>query len=318
MSDDADVRVDAVPRALNGVDAAAAASGAPAFPLPLSTPPRRRASRRHTLAILGTAVAATLLAVLAGTSQASTVTAVTRPAVTPPLAQLRSVHDDAAGVLTRLARTAAAAPPATSTTIDYQTWNLDLVTDPAQTAAAQFIQPREVTVARGGATVSVVARAGTPFADTGAVVIPASAHPAGQIIAQYTMEDPVPEPPESSAKWAAYLARTFGVDASAPAGEILMQVPTILDSWRLDAAQTSAMLTFLSTAHSLEVAGSGRDRLGRRGTVLVGPSADGQHQARATIEDRTGRVLAVEVVYTGGTRADLSSPCVTSYTAWRY
>ncbi|WP_417562128.1 hypothetical protein [Microbacterium sp.] len=317
--DDVDARTDApvattavsVVPVVPVVDASTAAAGA--YPPSRPTGDRRRASR-HVMAILGTAVVATMLAAFAGTSQAPT-TAPAAAAVTPPLARLQVVHDDAGAVLTRLARTAATAAPAATSTISYQTWTLGAEAVPG--SSDQFIQPTDVSVDERGGVVAVTARAGTPYAHTGVRVIPASAHPVGQLLEQYTSANPVPAPPSRADQWAPYLADTFGADAATPAGDVLRHLPRVLDYHRLDGAQTSALLTYLSTSPSLAVAGTGKDRLGRRGIVITGSAHDGQYQARATVDTVTGRILCIEVVYTGTARSDIPSPSVTEYTAWK-
>lgn len=278
---------------------------------------RRRTARRRRVGWLGGAAAAALTAIVV---TVSLVAVPSRPsfAATPPMPQFSHVDGAASPLLEGLAARAATQPDTTSAgphTVSYQSWTLSGELDDNGKPAATYIQPQQVTVTHGNPDATVIISAGVPYYGDGAAVPHASTAP-GTVISEYTTPVPIPSPPTEPGDWAGYLDDAFGIGSNPAAGDILLQLPSILDFWTLTPAQNNALLQYLSTRPDLTVAGSTSDRLDRHGLAFHSSPLRDDWQPTVIIDPDTGRILAVDVLYVGQTRTDIPSPSVIEYTTW--
>jgi hypothetical protein len=277
----------------------------------------RRTRRSHRLAWAVSAAAAVLaIGVVGGTLVAVTPRA--SYAATPAMPQFTHVDGAAAPLLEGLANRAANSAPTASPEdpIKYQTWILSTDVGADGKILNQVVQPQEVTVTPGSPEAHVVIIAGKPYAPDGAVAPDAGVDP-GTVLSEYSVAAPLSAPPRDASSWPNYLEVGLGIPNNAPASDVLLNLPGLLDFWSLDPAQSAALLTYLASLPDLDVAGSTTDRLGRAGIAFHGPAVRDGWQPAIVISPESGRVLAIETLWVGSTRTDVPSPSVIEYTLWK-
>lgn len=279
-------------------------------PLPLHPTARVTTHRWWTAA-----AAAAVVAALAMTVSVLSLTPRPSYAATPPVPQYGHVTGAAAPLLEGLAaRTRRQPDTSASAPVRYEAWSLSTDIN-ADDAAGSYIQPQDTTVIPAGADVTVTVRAGRPYDGTGAAVTTGGNQP-GALVSEYTTT-PITAPPTTVAEWPAYLTNTLGLDPNPPAGEVLLQLSSILHFWTLTPAQNGALLDYLATLPDLHVAGSSTDRLGRTGIAFDTETVRDDWQPTLLIDAETGRILAEQTLYVGTDRTDIASPSVIDYTLWK-
>lgn len=283
-----------------------------------ASPQRKKASRhRWPLPLAAASVTAFLAVALASFGIDNTI-----DAATPHRLDIDPIDADTAQLLTDAAHNAAertTAPDSPNEPVSYQAWARNLGFDEEDGLHSPLAPSQRVSVTHDGHEASVTTRVPVPL-DPDEAGSPESTPGAGarEVVTEHVVPVPTPEPPRTPNAWAAFLERHAEVSPQAAAGEVLKNLPLILNFWALDPGQESALIEHLSTLEDIEAAGSTTDRLGRDAIVFVASpdSTDWQHKLLVGRND--GRILAVETLYVGSSRADLPSPAVTEYTVWEH
>ena len=288
-------------------------------------PPKRRPRWLASSRILGLAavlvlvVSATLLWPTAGQSAL----AAPPPLVIEPIASNGADELDALATAAATSQQFSNVPaPGEEVTIRMQTWvmhmqEVDGDLDPELTVVSP---ENTVTSLRPDGSRSAVATAGIPSDAAGKVastkVAPGTVlwtleHGPGEY--QRLFDEPAPR---DSEQMGPFLSLATGVDVTQDASSAFLAVGSLLTEQKLDAVQTSALIEFLGTLPDYKVAGTATDRLDRPALVLTAVRPGDQYTDYLLLDRVSGAVLAIESVYTGDTRSDLSSPIVMSYSAW--
>ncbi|GAB3617559.1 hypothetical protein GCM10027416_21160 [Okibacterium endophyticum] len=242
-------------------------------------------------------------------------------AATPKPLHTTAVSKSAAEVAGELSqvRTNARDTVEATGTLRLSEWSLhSYVNDKGEIESSDIVpQWRELTFGTDG-TIRLRITAGEPFAGQNSATLPEP----GTVLEDTTYDDTNPfdlsdtyetEPPTDPTLVGDYLSMTLGTEDPATA-EYFDAITGLLSNRFLTAEQEAALLGFIATLPDIEIDGSTTDRLGRSGVVLRATTGDYAHLL--VLSPETGKFLAAETVYIGSSRADLSAPAVTSYTAW--
>lgn len=120
-------------------------------------------------------------------------------------------------------------------------------------------------------------------------------------------------PPNTSAEVGQYLI-DFSGNSSLTASQTIREIGNVATSLPLSPGQEAALLEHLASVDGITVVGEVTDRLGRHGIAFSGD--DGDYRQMLIVSPDNGALLAIETVYTGQDRSDITSPAVVYYGAW--
>lgn len=237
------------------------------------------------------------------------------------LLSIAPMPDDRASVLARLARAARSQPDQSDRTqITTQSWSLAGEVGTGETVLTSYVSPtRRVSTVGPTGIVSYTVFAGRPYDAKGNPVADPQAPVPGTDLGTVTIEPDerlFPDPPPTDpGQLERYLADAVGTFSESPAANAIQSVRELLSERVLNPAQNAAVVEYLATLPDLELAGTSVDRLGRSVTVFRSPTENGNQQL-VLLSAATGGVTAVETVYLGTNRSDITAPAVIDYITW--
>ncbi len=246
-------------------------------------------------------------------------------AATPPLLRATPVAGTATELLSQLADAAAASgdpAPTGDVHIAFQEWALQIEYDAK--VVSTTVVPHEYSIDRradGGWRTTVTAGPALKYSDSAAG---GDTPPEGTMLwrddyrpGEY--EPLFPRPfPVASAEVGPYFLRLVGLGTPLDADAAFLNLPQVLREQVLSGVQRAAALHYLATLPGIDVVGKVTDRLGRAGIMFrTTRTGDPDTLDYLIVAPESGRILAAEAHYVGHDRADIHSPSVTSYVAWK-